>query len=51
MQHAPDASQLDGLINDRRRALAAGGRAGTLLTGAQGLTAPAQTAPKTLLGM
>lgn len=34
----------------RSRAIAAGGIGGTVVTGPQGLTAPASTAQKTLLG-
>ena len=34
----------------RTRAIAAGGIGGTIVTGPQGLTAPASTAQKTLLG-
>lgn len=35
---------------DRKRRAAAGGMSSTMLTGGAGLTAPATTAPKTLLG-
>lgn len=35
---------------ERRRQANAGGRQSTLLTGGAGLTSPATTAPKTLLG-
>ena len=36
--------------DERRRARLAAGRSGTILTGGQGVTAPAYTAGKTLLG-
>ena len=45
-----DAAVTASLDADRRRRAAAAGQASTLLTGGQGLTTPATTAPKTLLG-
>lgn len=45
-----DAAVQQARANTRSRAAAAAGMNGTLLTGAQGLTAPAPTTAKTLLG-
>lgn len=45
-----DAAVTASLDADRRRRAAAAGQASTLLTGGQGLTTPASTNQKTLLG-
>ena len=45
-----DAAVTASLDADRRRRAAAAGQASTLLTGGQGLTTPANTSQKTLLG-
>ena len=45
-----DAAVTASLDADRRRRAAAAGQASTLLTGGQGLTGPATTTQKTLLG-
>lgn len=47
---AQDQTVTDALDRDRRARAAAAGKASTILTGPQGVTAPASTAPKTLLG-
>ncbi len=45
-----DAAVMASQDSERRRQAAALGRQGTLLTGGAGLTTPATTTPKTLLG-
>lgn len=45
-----DAAVTASLDADRRRRAAAMGQASTMLTGGQGVTAPAATTQKTLLG-
>ena len=45
-----DAAVMAANDSERRRQAAAAGRASTMLTSGQGITTPATTAPKVLLG-
>lgn len=50
MARSPDEGQQARRLDDRRRAMFAAGRAGTLRTGALGLTSAPQTTLANLLG-